>query len=131
LDIENGYIKSLVELVHGDIFADFLDMATHLHETGYKDAAAIIAGSTLESHVKELCNKAAVSIDIEGKPIKTDKLNSDLVKAHVYTKLDQKSITAWLGLRNQAAHVNYNEYNTDQVAILISGIRDFIVRNPA
>lgn len=46
-------------------------------------------------------------------------------------KLEQKSVTAWLDLRNKAAHGEYSEYNENQVKQLIIGVRDFIVRNPA
>lgn len=127
-DLQDGYVKTLVELVHADIFADFLDMAYHLQATGYKDAAAVITGSTLESHIKELCSKHNVDIEDNGKPIKTDKLNSDLAKLNVYSKLDQKNITAWLDLRNKAAHGNYSDYTTEQVELFISSVRDFIGR---
>lgn len=43
-DIEGGYLKALESLVSADIFADFLDMAQYLHEEGYKDPAASLAG---------------------------------------------------------------------------------------
>lgn len=127
-DITGGYMQNLEELVHADIFADFLEMAQHLCDNNYKDASAVLAGSTLESHLKKLAIKNAIPIDIVGKPVKADKLNSDLTKANVYTILDQKNITAWLDLRNKAAHGNYTEYNVDQVKLLIASIRDFISR---
>lgn len=135
-DITAGYTKSLVEIVHGDIFSDFLEMAEYLCESSYKDAAAVVAGSTLESHLRELCNKAGVPVDaVKGSgataPKKADSMNSDLVAAGVYTKLDQKSVTAWLDLRNKAAHGEYAKYSQEQVALLISGVRNFIARNPA
>ncbi|HBC3963374.1 TPA: hypothetical protein KD885_002999 [Vibrio parahaemolyticus] len=131
-DLEAGYMNSLIDLVHADIFANLLDMAYHLHESGYKDAAAVITGSTLESHIRELCAKRKIpTVDDKGRPAKADKLNSDLAKAEVYSKLDQKNVTAWLDLRNKAAHGSYEEYTHDQVALLISAIRDFIGRVPA
>jgi hypothetical protein len=130
-DIEDGYINNLIEFVHGSIFADFLDMARHLHANGYKDAAAVIAGSTLESHLRKLCDKNNIATEDNGRPLKSDKLNADLAKAEIYNKLEQKNVTAWLGLRNDAAHGNYDTYNADQVSLLISGISDFISRNPA
>lgn len=130
-DLEAGYINTLIELVHADTFADFLDMAHHLQETGYKDAAAVITGSTLESHIRSLCVKYNIEIESNGKPLKADKLNSDLARVEVYSKLDQKNITAWLDLRNKAAHGKYDEYTQDQVELLISSIRDFIGRIPA
>lgn len=130
-DLAAGYINTLVELVHADTFADFLDMAHHLQDTGYKDAAAVITGSTLESHIRSLCSKHNVEVESKGKPVKADKLNSDLAKVGAYSKLDQKNITAWLDLRNKAAHGKYDEYTKEQVELLISGIRDFIGRAPA
>lgn len=130
-DLHDGYVKTLIELVHADIFADFLDMAYHLDESGYKDAAAVITGSTLESHIKELSSKHNIDIECNAKPVKADKLNSDLAKAGAYEKLDQKNITAWLDLRNKAAHGNYNDYTKEQVELLIAGVRDFIGRVPA
>jgi hypothetical protein len=62
---------------------------------------------------------------------KSDHMNSDLAKSNAYSKLDQKNVTAWLDLRNKAAHGQYNEYNADQVVLLISAIREFVTRNPA
>ncbi len=56
-DYEAGYLQSVVELVHADIFADFLDMAHYLLEHNYKDAAAVITGSVLEAHLRKLCGK--------------------------------------------------------------------------
>jgi hypothetical protein len=58
-------------------------------------------------------------------------MNAELVAAGAYSKLDQKNITAWLDLRNKAAHGQYDTYSKEQVMILIAGIRDFIARNPA
>jgi hypothetical protein len=131
IDMKSGYLKSLEELIHSDVFSNFLEMADHLNSSGYKDAAAVIAGSTLESHLKNLAIKHSVPIESTGKPKKADAINSDLVKANSYTKLDQKNITAWLDLRNKAAHGNYAEYDKQQVALLISCIRDFLTRTPA
>ncbi|MCC6537711.1 MAG: hypothetical protein IT162_09195 [Bryobacterales bacterium] len=64
-------------------------------------------------------------------PKKADTLNADLVKAGAYSVLDQKSITAWLDLRNKAAHGKYTEYEKDQVRLLIDAIRNFMARCPA
>ncbi len=98
---------------------------------GFKDPAAVLAGSTLEVHQKKLCSKFAIETETNGKPEKVNSLNEKLRKQGAYEKLDQKSITAWLNLRNNAAHGNYSEYETGQVRLLIAGIRDFITRHPA
>jgi hypothetical protein len=112
-----------------------LEMASHLVDSGYKDAAAVISGSALEAHLRQLCLKAGLSIEISAggdtRPKKADTMNSELAGASVYSKLDQKNVTAWLDLRNKAAHGKYSEYSKEQVVVLITGIRDFITRNPA
>jgi hypothetical protein len=135
-EIEMGYLSNIAELVHGEVFADFLDMAGHLREEGYKDAAAVIAGSALESHLRVLCPKWDVRTEYENNsgdliPKKAARLNDDLAKAEAYSKLDQKSVVAWLDFRNSAAHGHYDKYSDGQVAVMIDGIRDFIVRHPA
>ena len=106
-------------------------MSKHLVLSGYKDAAAVMAGSTLEAHLRQIANKFSVQVEVSDRPKKADAINSDLAKISAYNKLDQKNVTAWLGLRNQAAHGNYNEYDKQQVNLLISSVRDFITRNPA
>jgi hypothetical protein len=60
-----------------------------------------------------------------------DRLNADLAGGNVYSKLDQKNVTAWLDLRNKAAHGEYDRYSAPQVGLLISSVRNFITRNPA
>lgn len=57
-------------------------------------------------------------------------MNDELGKI-TYSLFDQKNVTAWLDLRNNAAHGKYTEYSSEQVNLLIEGIRDFIKRNPA
>jgi len=67
---------------------------------------------------------------LEVKPnIRADYVN-ELYKKEIYTKLDNKQVTTWLDLRNQAAHGHYNEYNKEQVVMMLNGVREFITRNP-
>lgn len=130
-DLRSGYLKSFEELIHADVFADFLEMAEHLTDSGYKDAGAVIAGSTLEARLRKLAAKYGVSVTSGRNPAKADTINADIVKVGGYSKLDQKNVAAWLGLRNDAAHGNYAAYDKNQVKLLIASIRDFIVRTPA
>jgi hypothetical protein len=134
-DMKAGYLQSLEELVHGELFGDFLDMSQHLVQSGYKDAAAVIAGSSLEAHLRQLAKRLRVPTEQSTgrglEPKKAETLNADLVKAGAYTILDQKNVTAWLDLRNKAAHGKYSEYTKEQVDLLIDSIRNFLTRHPA
>lgn len=131
-DLTKDYLSNISELIHAELFSDFLEMAEYLLHEGYKDASAVIAGSSLEVHLRQLCNKHDIPIEQEtDKGIRTkraDELNISLAKKDIYSKLDQKNITAWLGLRNNAAHGKYNEYSKEQVSLLISSIREFLNR---
>jgi hypothetical protein len=131
-DYEAGYLQSVVELVHADIFADFLDMADYLLQQGYKDPAAVVTGSVLEAHLRKLCDKHGIAVlKPDGTPKKADALNSELAAAAVYSKLDQKGVTAWLDLRNKAAHGQYTEYTKEQVVLMLQAVQDFSARHPA
>lgn len=134
-DLKAGYLKSLEELIHGELFGDFLEMAQHLVDAGYKDAAAVICGSSLEAHLRQLAKRFGVAVEnvtsTGTEPKKADLLNADLVKAGTYPALDQKNVTAWLGLRNKAAHGQYSDYTKGQVALMIDAVRNFISRYPA
>ena len=131
-DYEAGYMTSVEELIHADVFGDLLGMAGELLGKGYKDACAVLTGSVLEEHIRKLCNRYAVAVEsADGAPRKADTLNAELVKANAYSKLDQKSVTAWLGLRNDAAHGHYDRYTHEQVGLLLEGVRNFLTRHPA
>jgi hypothetical protein len=132
-DVDAGYIQSLSEIAHAEVFVDFIEMADELQQKGYKDAAAVIVGGVLEGHLRELASKAGLSTTkADGFSQKADTLNNELAtKASVYNSLQQKSVTAWLALRNDAAHGNYEAYDHRQVATLIHEVRDFMVRHPA
>lgn len=127
----SGYLYQIEELIHADLFADFLAMGEYLLEEGYKDPAAVIIGGVLEEHLRKLCLKNSIDIIINNHYKKADTMNADLAKSNVYNRLDQKNITAWLDLRNKAAHGKYTEYTDDQVNVALLGIRDFIARFPA
>lgn len=135
-DLKLGFIGKISSLLQMEIFLDYLDMARHLLDEGYKDAAAVITGSTLESHLRQLCTTNQLPVDEVKKdgtirPKKADVLNADLKKNGIYTLYDQKMVTAQLDLRNNAAHGKYELYTGDQVANFIDWLTDFIERNPA
>jgi hypothetical protein len=135
-DIASGYLVSVQELIHAEMFADFLEMARYLLSEGYRDPAAVLIGGVLEGHLRKLCAKNNIPIettDSRGvpRPKKAETMNADLAREGVYSKLDQKSVTAWLDLRNKAAHGQYDEYTQQQVEFLLQQVTDFLTRYPA
>ena len=130
-EIENDWLISLKQLVSSEIFADFLEMSKHLLDLKYKDPAAVMIGATLEEHLRILCKNYSVDIEFEKSgdlvPKKANLLNADLVKAGAYGVLEQKNVTAWLDLRNRAAHGKYDEYSIEQVNIMYQGVLNFIM----
>jgi hypothetical protein len=134
-DTQAGYLDTLAELLHAEVFGDLIEMAQHLLDEGYKDPAAVIVGGALEAHLRRLCERNSVEIESASdrgvRPKKADQINSELAAASVYSKLDQKNVTAWLDLRNRAAHGRFDEYSREQVLLFLSGVRDFITRHPA
>jgi hypothetical protein len=128
----SGYLTTVKELVHASVFTDFFGMAEYLLSEGYKDPAAVIAGSVLEENIRNLCIKHTIDItDAKGNAKKASMMNDDLMKAAVYTRLEHKSVTAWLNLRNDAAHGHFSNYDAKQVKLYMQGILDFITRYPA
>ncbi len=128
-EIENGWIVLLKGLVSAEIFTNFIEMAEHLLEEGYKDPAAVMIGCVLEEHLRQLCiaNEIETS-DPKGKPKKADLMNSELTNAIIYNRLDQKNVTSWLDLRNKAAHGLFGEYNQDQVVSMLKAVTEFMSR---
>lgn len=131
-ELQGGWLFTVKGIVSAEIFSDFLEMASYLLSEGYKDPAAVMVGSVLEEHLRQLCAKNGIPIEItkDGKavPKKADSLNSELASAGVYNKLDQKNVTAWLDLRNKAAHGKYDEYTKEQVVLMNQAVTDFMTR---
>ena len=131
-DLTDGWLTTTRGLISAEIFSDFLEMAEYLSGEGYKDPAAVMAGSVLEEHLRQLCQKHGIATTTkkQGSPLprKADALNAELAKKNVYNKLDQKNITAWLDLRNKAAHGKYQEYSSEQVSLMLQSVADFMVR---
>jgi len=133
-DFQAGWFRSVSELIHADMFSDLLDIARELHESGYKDAAAVQAGTALELHLRLLAEKHNIETVTEKNRSRSKNagdLNVELKKAGVYSLVEQHGVTAMLAIRNAAAHGHYDECTADKVEKLISDVREFVKRFPA
>ncbi|WP_028571651.1 DUF4145 domain-containing protein [Desulfonatronum lacustre] len=119
-DYKGGYLTSIKNLIQADVFDSELEQASELLSSGYKLAAAVIAGVVLETTLRDLCNREGI---ITGK---LDKMNADLAKAGIYNKLQQKRITALADIRNSAAHGKPEEFTESDVENMIRDIEQFL-----
>ena len=125
-DLKSGMLADFKRLLQAEIFADFLEMAEHLLNTGYKDAAAVLLGAVLEDSLRKLATAVGVStVAPSGKPMTIDPLNVAIAKEGTYNPLVQKQITSWAGLRNDAAHGNFPNYDLEQVRQMLLFVQKF------
>jgi hypothetical protein len=133
---KSGWLTETKALIRADVFSDFLEMAQYFIEEGHKIPAAVLAGAALESHLRALCAKAGLPIEKttptgESRPLKAEQLNQDLRRADTYDLTDQKQITGWLDIRNNAAHGHADKVREELVEAMIPNIRAFMKRAPA
>ncbi len=125
-DVSSGLILSLQGLLRAEIFADFLEMAEHLLEEGYKDASAVLLGAVLEDSLRKIADSSGLQTSHQdGKPFTIDPLNNALYKAKLYGPLVQKQITSWANLRNDAAHGRFSNYDKEQVKQMLLFVQKF------
>jgi hypothetical protein len=119
-DYEGGYLTSITNLVQADLFDSQLDQARELLTTGYRGPSAIIVGIVLETTLRKLCEAQSMPIG------KLSRMNEDLARAGVYSKLTQKKVTVWADVRNSAAHGDNDQYVNADVESMISGVQEFL-----
>jgi hypothetical protein len=131
-ELEGGWLITTKNLISAEIFSSYLEMAKYLLDEKFKDAAAVIIGSTLEQHLRKLAMNNGIELNMTKSdrliPKNTELVNSELTKANIYNHLDQKNITGLLDLRNKAAHGHYDEYTQSQVEIMYQSVLDFMTR---
>lgn len=129
-DYKEGMLTNVRNLLRAEIFTDFLEMGEYLLNEGYKDAAAVIIGSVLEDTLKKLSIQNDIEIlNHKGKNKTIQPLNQELGKEGVYNKLTEKRITSWGDLRNNAAHGHYDEYDAEQVKMMLLFVQEFCSDN--
>ena len=121
-----GLINEIEDIALVGLFTDSLEMAQNLLETGYKDSAATLAGSVLESGLKKLAKKNNIQL---GGNKGISGLNRDLGNAKIYTYLEQQQIKTWATIRNSAVHGMFNEYTADNVKYMLEGIQNFLAKH--
>ncbi len=112
-----------------DVVSDILEQAHQLLETkGIHPAApAVIIGAALEEFLRTWMETAELSLG--GRKPALDNYAIVLRDNDLITKQDYKDITAWGGLRNHAAHGEWDEVkDKSRVALMLEGVNLFMRR---
>jgi hypothetical protein len=129
--VRNGRIGSLIDAIRVESESDLLDQAEQLLAGGYFAAAAVIAGGTLETHLKSYCQTHGIPVTGEGSISKYNGAVGQARKttANLYDANDGKRVEAWGGTRNEAAHNPGGfKHTKEEILRYIEGIREFLSR---
>jgi hypothetical protein len=119
-DFERGMLVTLRAMVRGEVFGDELEQAGELLENGYLTAAAVVAGTVLETTLRELCTRHGIAVGT------MNKMNADLAKAGAYNLVQQQSVISMAAVRNAAAHGNSAAFGEADVRVMLAGVQAFV-----
>jgi len=122
-DLRDGHLFDVRSLLAAEIFSDFLDMAAHLIEQGFKDAAVSLSGAVLEDGLRKIAFSRQVAIKARDG---LDALNTKLAAAGIYNAVAKARVNAWRVIRNAADHGNFGEYDRQQAREMVDGITQFL-----
>lgn len=126
--IESGLLEgvSIERRAQIDVVSDFLEQANALliDNKVHPAAPTMIIGASLEEFLRNWIEEAEIepqgksSIDSYAKALKGEEL---------ITKQDMKDITSWAGLRNHAAHGEWDEVSDGQrIGMMLEGVNLFM-----
>jgi hypothetical protein len=122
-DIEGGYLQKFETLVSASVFTDFLEIAEHLLNNGYKDPAASLIGAVLEDGLRRICTNSGITLKSKED---ISSLGQKLLQKQVYNPLQHKQVQVWNDVRNNADHGNFGEYKADDVKNMLEGVSGFL-----
>ena len=126
---ENGLLEgiSIERKAQIDVVSDFLEQAITLLNSKevHPAAPAVIIGAALEEFLRNWIEEAGLSLG--GKNPSLDSYAKVLREEDLITKQDGKDITSWSGLRNYAAHGEWEEVNDkNRISIMLEGVNLFM-----
>lgn len=113
-----------------DVVSDILEQANLLLENKncHPAAAAVLVGASLEEFLRNWVEAAGLSIGNASHGI--DAYCKSLRSADLIQKQDAKDITAWAGIRNHAAHGQWDQVaDRDRVRLMLEGVNLFMRQN--
>ena len=134
-DIEAGSLATIREAERADVFADLLRLAEGLLAGNRVDAAAVLLGGVLVTHLCALGVKRGMPVPELHKSgdevhAALETLNADLV-GEAYGKLAHSGVADGLTLWHDATHGATGTYNAAKVSLFLDWLRGFIAKYPA
>lgn len=127
--VQNGLLDgvSIERKAQLDVVSDFLDQANTLLNSSKVHPAAptVIIGAALEEFLRNWIEEECLSLS-EKKP-SLDAYAKVLRENELISKQDVKDITSWGGLRNHAAHGEWEEVqDKGRITIMLEGVNLFM-----
>jgi hypothetical protein len=110
-----------------DVVSDFLDQANTLLNSKEVHPAAptVIIGAALEEFLRNWTEEGGLNLG--GKKPSLDSFAKILREEDLISKQDIKDITSWSGLRNYAAHGEWDEVNDkNRISVMLEGVNLFM-----
>ena len=137
IEVLNGFLSYVKSGLHDeisserkaqlDVVSDLLEMAQALLESKDVHAAApaVLVGATLEEFLRTWME--AENLSLGNRKPGLESYSQVLREANLLTKQDGKDITAWSGIRNHAAHGEWNEVSDkNRVSLMLEGVNLFM-----
>jgi hypothetical protein len=110
-----------------NVVSDLLSQSQRLLETAgvHPAAPAVLIGATLEEFLRTWCE--AIPLAIGNRKPGIQAYSDVLREADLITKQDSKDLTAWAGVRNHAAHGDWDEVSDPKrIEIMLEGVNLFM-----
>ncbi len=127
--LESGLVRGLSPKRQAeiDVTSDFLDQAQGLLKSNkvHPAAPAVLIGASLEEFLRNWVED--VELSLGNKKPSLDSYSSTLREAELITKQDAKDIAAWAGIRNHAAHGEWEELGgAERIRLMLDGVNLFM-----
>lgn len=122
-DFEGGYVFNVELRVSGEVFGDFVALASTALAEGHKDVAAVLACAALEDALKRYARVKGLDVD---EKVMTDVVNALKSGGHVAGA--QKALLDRMpGIRNFALHANWSKISEPDVGAVIGFVGQFLI----
>jgi hypothetical protein len=129
-----GLLEPLFTKLEAALAGDYLTQAEELLEEGQRGKcdhvpAAVILGAVFERKLRALCTAQAPPIELQtsnGEPKKVNVLIEELKKAGAYGETRAKDLRWIAGVRNHAAHGEFDKFTRNDVERMRTAVGHFI-----